>query len=174
MIDFGLICMFALQLFAVIAVVFVWNRITSEVTAVKRIKDDFVRSEAATANALTSQTKTIEAVELRMGKVEDMPTAARKRLEEAESKIAVLRGDLSSLESKHASTAARVSINARWEKKKAAEAEEEGETAPASEEESPIPTHLGGLPGAIRLNVGDAAPQPPNRSNFGVTRRKHG
>lgn len=163
--DFGLLALFALQLFMVAGVYHVWNRISKEIAEVRRIKEDFHRTDTA----ITEQNRTIAALGDRQKAVEEIPAGTRKRVEEVESKLAVLRGDHEVHGTKITSLGAKLAIHARWAKRDAGERDPDPQGEGEETAQAPQPP---GFPPLARSDANGEAIPP--RSFVVVRRKKNG
>lgn len=161
-VDFGLVCLFVIQVALVLLVYHAWKGIKAEITALEVHR----RDNAAIASGIASLRAEIDAIAKRMGEVEAAPKAGKARMDELTDQLSKGDRKTDALESKIASLSARISAQARWKPK----VDDDDETAPASEEEGKE-TLMGKLPpGAIRLN--EPPPQGAVPPGFGVVGRK--
>lgn len=168
-VDFGLLCLFTIQVALVFLVYHAWKGIKAEISALEAHR----RDNATITASLAALRAEIEAVAKRMGEVEAAPKAGKARMEEIGELLAKADRKAEALETKVVSLNARLSSVARWKPK----VNDEEETDPASQDEgSTIP--MGQMPpGSIPLTIQpQAAPASVVPPGFGVVgrRTRHG
>jgi hypothetical protein len=161
-VDFGLICLFTIQVGLVFLVYHAWKGIKAEISALEVHR----RGNEAIASSIAAIRAEVDEIAKRMGEVEAAPKAGKARMEEITESLGKVDRRVDSVESKLGSMQARIAADARWKSK----VKEEEETAPASQDEGyTIPT--GQMPpGAIPLSVQPQSGAVP--PGFGVVGRK--
>lgn len=161
-VDFGLICLFTIQLALVFLCYHAWKGIKAEISALEALR----QGNAAVTSRLDAITAKMEALGTRVSEVETAPKAGKARMEELADSLARSDRKADAIESKVTSLAARVSAYARHRKS----VNEDEETDPAPEGEG-LQIPLGQMPpGSFPLNT--EVPRGTLPPGFGVTGRK--
>lgn len=179
-VDFGLICMFVIQLAIVFGVYHAWRGIKAEISALE-VHRQSNRDVTSGIDAIRAEVKALDKclaeatamLERRIADVEAAPRAGKARMEEFADQLVKVERRVEALDGKLVSLSGRLSAFARH--RKVSDDEEEQETAPAPQGEGEqIP--LGFMPpGAIPLSVQPQAQAPVVPPGFGVVRRsRHG
>ena len=161
-VDFGLICMFVIQLAFVMAVYHAWRGIKADISALEVLREGH-RAVMSRMDAMEAQR---EALSGRVADIEAAPRAAKARIEDVEVAMAKAGRRMDGLEEKQLSFSGRLSAFARHRKVK----EDDEETDPAPQGEGDI-IPLGQMPpGSIPLSQ----PPPPAAvpPGFGVLSRR--
>lgn len=161
-VDFGLICLFALQAGMVMAVYHAWRGIKAEISALEALR----RGNAEVASRVDVFAAKMDAQAERISALESAPKAARNRLEEFGEDLKGLDRKVEAVDTKVVSLAARLSAYGRKRK----EVEEETDPAPQGEGEQMDLTSM--PPGSIRLAPENQPPQAAVPPGFGVVRRR--
>jgi chromosome segregation ATPase len=114
-VDFGLVCLFAIQIGLVFLVYHAWKGIKAEISALEAHR----RDNAAVAASVSAIDAKIDALNKRMGEVEAAPKAGKARMEELEESISKVNRAVTASDAKVVSLAARVSAYARTQSKEA-------------------------------------------------------
>lgn len=165
-VDFGILCTFTIQLGFVMAVYHAWRGIKAEISALESLRE----SMRALGTRIDAQNGKIDALAEKVVAVEENPKATKARMDELDTFVRSLDRSINALDAKQVSLAARLSAFGKARKVK----DDDGEMAPASEEEG-MQIPMGQMPpGAIRLN--EPPPQAAVPPGFGVVGRskRHG
>jgi len=164
MVDFGLIGLFALQCGMVFLCYVAYNRISTKILELKALE----KTMEGINGQLTLWEARSDTMGGRISDLEKAPAANKKRHDEADNRMDSQERQIAHLEKKLASTAARISTSARWNKR----AKDEEDTDPAPEGE--------GNDGQIPMfppgsHPPQATPEAPAVSRgFGVMKRRVG
>ena len=164
MVDFGLICLFVLQLGLVMLTYHAYNRISAKISELKALQKEVERVPTLLA-PIESEIK------VHADRIEDIaaaPAASKRRLDEADLAFADFTRQIGKIKEGLASTNARVSVLNRWLKR----GNEEDGTAPAAQAEGEEDVQFIPPPGAHPSPNAPTAPALP--PGFGVLKRKAG
>jgi len=164
MVDFGLLGLFALQCGMVFLCYVAYDRISKKISTLHELekKMDGINGQLALWEARS------DAMGNRISQVEQTPVSHKRRFEEVQDRMDATDRQVAHLEKKLASTAARVSSTARWNKR----AKDEDETDPAPEGEGNDVAQVPMFPpGSHPQPTPEASAIPPG---FGVFKRRAG
>jgi len=166
MIDFGLLCLFTLQVAMVLLVYHAWRGIKAEISAL----DVHRQSITAVTTTIAALSSKIDAYATRIADIEASPKAARSKIEDLADALSKYDRRVDAIEGKVASLGGRISAFARHRPKVD---DDDDDVAPAPKGEG-MQIPMGQMPpGAIRLT--DTPPPGAVPPGFGVVnRRRHG
>jgi len=165
-IDFGLICLFTLQLGLVMLTYHAWKGIKAEISALEVLRE----GNRAVTSRVDAFTTKMDSLSDRVLAIEAEPKKQKDRVGDVEDLLAKADRRTDALDAKVVSLGARVSAFAKHRKVK----EEDEETDPAPQGEGEQIPYGTMPPGSIPLErqSAQASAVPPG---FGVTRRsRHG